>query len=196
MGYGRTQSLCIIGTEEIGKAFLYTIAALDAVPGLRGRLAGARKNPAREHELKHLLEEFFFNAADLVREYLSEIDFGEYGTPGRAYLITQIIKSIVEDPSSEILKKPLAARKHFEETKNILPLGDNLSTEERKWRGLYVDILNGEKVHSPSAVSEMEARMALIDLETSVKEISVLKQVLASDEEWEEVKQEIGSELS
>ena len=160
------------------------------------RLAEVRRNPAREHELKHLLEEYFSTATDLVREYLSEIDFGEYGTPGRAFLIAQIIKSLLEDGSSEILKKPFAARKHFEERKKLFPLGDTLSTEERKWHGLYVDILNGERIHSPSSIDEMEARMSLIELETSIKEISILKQVLESDEEWEEVKQEIGSELS
>ena len=193
-GYGRTLSLCIVGTEEIGKALLYTIAAVDGLPCLRSRLTRMKSNPSREHELKQLLEEYFCIAADLVQEYLSEIGSEEYGTVSHAYRVAQIINLLLQDSSSEILKKPFSAKKHFKERKKFaLPIGDNLTTEERKWRGLYVDILDDHTVHSPSSVSEIEAKMAFFGLKTSIEEISSLNQVLISDDEWVDLKREIGN---
>ncbi len=69
--YARSLSLSVIGIEEIGRAVLYSLAALDRLPDLRWKLEWPKGgNPAHIHLSKQVLYEYVSIAYSLVGEYL------------------------------------------------------------------------------------------------------------------------------
>jgi AbiV family abortive infection protein len=176
--YARSLSLSVIGLEEIGKAFLYLLAALDGLPDLRQKLERSKRgNPAHSHVSKKLLCEYASIAEWQVGEFLQILaqETGEAAPVSDLEWLTELLVTLIKHPSSA---------KVSELSKNC---GDKklLTSDEKKERGLYVDLSPEFGLSTPEQIRAEEAECELADLKSSLKYISRLSRVLESEDKWQ-----------
>lgn len=194
--FARAVSLSVLGQEEMGKAVLYTLAALDVVEGLRDALPlKSRKNPVASHAAKQVSIELAGVSAWLSDEYdgiLASEAPAEAGYDPVLWYIT-FIQGCAEEARQQ-LADPERARRYHEGIKvmlNEVPafsrrLPPSRTPEERKWAGFYVD-LDGGSVTRPREISRADARSALIDLEADLETVTRLRDLLQDEPMWSEL---------
>jgi len=174
--YARSLSLSVIGVEEIGKAILYALAALDTLPDLRQKLERSKRgNPAHLHLSKQLLHQYADIAYWQVSEYLQILaqETGELASVSDVEWLTQLFVVLVRDPSVGKVNKPSKADKKL------------LTFNESKERGLYVDLSPKSDLSTPEQINAKEAERELTDLKSTLNDLSRLSRVLESDDEWQ-----------
>jgi AbiV family abortive infection protein len=203
--YGRAVSLSIIGNEELAKAMLYVLAALDAVPGLRKRLP--HRGPITDHKAKQVTIEFAGIAAWLVDEYQS-IRHDEAGGMGIFDPVVWLCEFLAhsEDWVRQEVEwldrrdarklgpdeKKSPSQRYQEGIKKMLSdnaigklAGPNPTPEEQKWAGLYVDVDGA--VSTPNTITERKARLAVVELEANLGTVERLQDALEDDALWDEL---------
>ena len=189
--YARALSLSVIGLEESGKALLYSIAALDILPDLRKTLekTGREKNPAHDHRLKQLYQEYVSIAVWQVREYMQILvqGAGVFVPVADVDWLTELFAALIEDPSAETLTKPKKARKVWGSENTMMEsIADEKKPdlEQRKQAGLYVDLSVTFGLSTPEQIGEKEAELALSDLRSSLQDFERLRRTLEAEQEW------------
>lgn len=191
----RSVSLAIIGREEMGKAVIYSVAALNRLPGLRTALSGKRReDPVRDHEFKQLAAEIA-NIAHFMAEDAVYNSDGMAGPTNDAEWVDAVLgDSAAWLRDTGVIGGVKARRAHVARDKawrrsltEGLPAAfqhheaDELET--KKWRGLYVDLGAGG-LHEPTEIGEYEARSARADLEIDISALFRLGAFLQDDEMW------------
>ncbi|NVM20287.1 MAG: AbiV family abortive infection protein [Desulfobacterales bacterium] len=194
--YARALCLSTIGKEELGKAILFALAGLDLFPDLRERLSNSDwSNPALEHELKQLLEDYWGIAVWQVEEYhqilMDEIGWENWTPISDVEWLKELFVSIAkEDPSSaDILQKRGKARKTMKKYMTKVP--DGLTAEEEKHAGFYVDLKPDGSVSEPNCITEMRARLAIGELESGLNDFKRLERVFKNDEDWSSLEERL-----
>lgn len=203
--YARAVSLSIIGNEELAKAVLYVLAALDAVPGLRKRLPHGR--PATDHKAKQVTIELAGIGAWLVDEYQSILhdEVGGMGVFDPVLWLCGFLSHSEDWVRQEVewldrrdakqlgpVEKKSPSQRYQDGIKKMLSdsalgrvAGPSPTPEEQKWAGLYVD-LDGE-VSTPHSITERTARVAVVELEANLGTVERLQDALEDDALWEEL---------
>ena len=178
----RTVSLSIIGQEELGKAIIYAVAALDRLPGLREiLLRSGREDPVRDHQFKQVVTEVAIISHFMAEDLIYESD----GMAGPS-TSTDWVDTVLQDCAhglheSGVIKGVKARREYIEKHR-----GRSDDLEKTKWRGLYVD-MSEDALHEPRTVDEFEARMARVDLGISLDALFRLGACSEDDEMWSEL---------
>jgi AbiV family abortive infection protein len=174
--YARSLSLSVIGVEEIGKAVLYSLAALDRLPDLRWKLERPKGgNPAHTHASKQLLYEYAGIAYFQVGEYRQILaqETADSTSVSDVEWLAELFVELINDPSIVKVTEPSKSDKKF------------LILEEKKERGLYVDLSPELGLSTPGQIDVKEAERQLADLKSSLDDLSRLSRVLESDDEWQ-----------
>jgi AbiV family abortive infection protein len=187
--FARALCLSIIGQEELGKAVLFALAGLDLFPDIRKRLSNRDlSNPAFEHDLKQLLEEYWGIAVWQLDEYhqimMDEIGW-EYWSPiSDVEWLEDLFVSIMEEDSSfaDIIRKKGKAKKMMK--KRIARIPDESTTEEKKHRGFYVDLKPDGLFSEPKCIDEVDSRLAIGELESAIADFERLERVFKNSEDW------------
>lgn len=205
--YARAVSLSIIGNEELAKAVLYVLAALDVVPGLRKRLP--HRFPVTNHKAKQVTIELAGIGAWLTDEYHS-ILHDEAGGMGAFDPVLWLcgffghsedwVRREVEwldrrDADPKQLgpeEKTSPSQRYQDGIKKMISdsalgglAGPSPTPEEQEWAGLYVDV-DGE-VSTPHSITERKARQAVAELEANLGTVERLQDALVDDALWEEL---------
>ena len=188
--YARAFSLSVVGLEETGKALLYSIAALDILPEFRKRLEQTgRENPAHDHRLKQLYQEYVGIAMWQVGEYMQILvqGAGVFVPVADVDWLTELFAALIEDPLAETLTKPKKARKVWGSENTMMEsIADEKKPdlEQRKQAGLYVDLSVTFGLSTPEQIGEKEAELALSDLRSSLQDFERLRRTLEAEQEW------------
>lgn len=186
--HGRALSLAIIGREEIGKAIILALSALEAVHGLRKRFSD---RPLRHHPLKEMLGRILGDASSIVDEYLFDLyhEFPEAGPADPLHRLEELLRHIASGVA-EFIEDPRRVTKYYaalkKEIGEVGPSGLSpwRTPEEKKWSGLYVDIDEGA-VRAPRSVEDDDAQLAVLSLEYALRDVTELRAALQDDDAWE-----------
>lgn len=205
--YARAVSLSIIGNEELAKAVLYVLAALDAVPGLRKRLP--HRKPATDHKAKQVTIELAGIGAWLVDEYQSILrdEAGGMGVFDPVLWLCGFLSHSEDWVRQEVDwldrrdanpkqlgpdEKKSPSQRYQDGIKKMLSdsafgrlSGPSPTPEEQKWAGLYVDVDGA--VSTPHSITERKARQAVAELEANLGTVERLQEALEDDALWEEL---------
>lgn len=192
----RTVSLAIVGQEELGKAVIYAVAALDRLPGLREvLLASSYEAPVRNHQFKQLAADIASIAHFMAEDLIYDSDGMAGPTHDREWVDTVLADAADWLHRSGVTKGQKARRAYVREQERRLqaltadlpePLQGAASAETRKWRGLYVDLAEGV-LHEPRIVSEFDARSARTALDIDISALFRLQTFLEDNERWSEL---------
>ena len=193
--WARTLSLAIIGQEELGKAVIYTVAALDRLPGLREvLLVSGRHDPARDHEFKQSTAETASIAHFMVEDLILNSD-GMAGPADDVAWLDAVIRGSAEWLHEAGVTRGRQARHAFLQryrrrlealTYDLPPPLQRDGTDDletQKWRGLYVD-LEGDTLHEPRRLGEFEARSARADLGINLTALWRFQACFEDDDMW------------
>lgn len=187
--FARALCLSIVGQEELGKAILFALAGLDLLPDIRKRLSNRdRSNPSFEHDLKQLLEKYWGIAVWQLEEYhqimMNEIGW-EYWSPiSDVEWLEELFVSIMEEDYafSDIIRKKGKAKKMMK--KSISKIPDELTTEEKKHTGLYVDLKPDGSFSEPKSIEEVDSQLAICELKSGIDDFKRLERVFKNREDW------------
>ena len=185
--YSRSLSLCVIGIEEIGKTFLYALAALDGVPNLPQKLGRPnRGNPAYLHASKQLLHQYAGIADCQVGEYVQILaqETDEMASLSDVEWLTRLFVILIKDPSIAKVSEPSKGDKEL------------LTLDEKKERGLYVNLSPESVLSTPEQIDAKKAERELADLKSSLNDLSRLSRVLDSDDEWKLLENSVQAAIS
>lgn len=174
--YSRSSSLSVIGVEEIGKAVLYSLAALDRLPDLREKLERSKGgNPAHIHASKQLLYEYADIAYSQVSEYRQILaqETGDSTSVSGVEWLAELFVELINDPSIAKVTEPSKSDKKL------------LTLDKKKERGLYVDLSLDLGLSTPEQIDVKEAERQLADLKSSLNDLRRLPRVLDSDDDWQ-----------
>ena len=180
--WARTVSLSIIGQEELGKAVIYAVAALDRLPGLREVLLGSRReDPVRHHQFKQLVTDIASISHFMAEDLIYESD-GMAGPATYTDWVNWVLGDCADWLGRSGVINGAKARRAYVEGSREQPH----ELELAKWRGLYVDMIDGD-LHEPQTVDEFEARMARVDLGINLEVLARLGTCSEDDEMWSEL---------
>ena len=199
--FARSFCLAIIGQEELGKAIIFALAGLDLFPGLRERLSNRnRSNPAFEHELKQILEESWGIAIWQVEEYhkilIDEIGRENWTPISDVEWLEELFVSLaIEDPScTDVLRKQGRAKKIMKKwTSGVF---NELTTEEQKHTGFYVDLKPDRSISEPDSIDEIDARIGIGKLDSALEDFKRLDRVFTNDEDWNRLKERLKKRMT
>lgn len=193
--WARALCLATIGQEELGKAILFTSAALDLFQDLRKQLSNRDKsNPAFAHELKQLISEYWGIATWEVEEYheilMDEIGSENWTPTSDVEWLEELFTSISkEDPSCSDILRPREAGKMMKRFGIMNP--DYLSTEDVKRKGFYIDLKGDGTISKPTDVGESDTRVAISKLEAGLNDLERLSRVLKNSDDWEQLERRL-----
>lgn len=200
--HARAVSLSIIGNEELAKALLYVLAALDAVSGLRDRLP-SRNGPAKNHTVKQVGIEFAGIGAWLVDECYSILhdEAGGWGAPDRVGWLCDFLRHDEEWAQEEVTwleqkeagqltrgeAKMGPSQRYQAGIKQMLSEGamgrwglPHRTPEEKKWDGLYVDVEG--VVSTPASIGSRAAELAIVELEANIATVAEMRRALEDED--------------
>jgi len=173
--YARCLSLSVIGVEEIGKAILYALAALDGLADLRQKLERSKRgNPAQTHLSKQLLYQYAAIAYWQVGEYLQILaqESGDSTSVSDVEWLAELFVELINNPSIAKVSEPSRSDKKL------------LTLDEKKERGFYVNLSPELGLSTPEQIDLKDAERQLTDLKSSLNDLSRFSRVLESDDEW------------
>ena len=190
----RAQSLSILGKEEAGKALMFALAALDAVPDLRKLMAG-RYQGVTHHALKQVLANMAGNVEWMVDEY-ADIVASEVPEAGGMDLFSWLTHFVDEcaRAAEDYLRDPgkahgfqKALKQMSEEIRDRIRSWPKSQTEdEKKMAGFYVDISDGT-LSTPLDITAIDARSAVADLTGTLDGLRRFKRALEDDGLWDDL---------
>lgn len=187
--FARALCLAIIGQEELGKSILFALAGLELLPDIRERLSKRDlRNPAFEHDLKQLLEEYWEIAVWQLEEYhqimMDEIGWECWSPISDVEWLEELFVSIMgeENTFSDLIRKKGTAKKMMK--KRISKISEDLTTEGKKHTGFYVDLKPDGSFSEPKSIEEVDSRLAIGELKSGIEDFKRLERVFRNGEDW------------
>ncbi len=192
----RALSLAIIGSEETGKALMFTLASLDAIPDLRASLGQQRYWGLTDHPLKQVLSQIVGHAEYVADEYADVVSSAapEAGSPGLLWWLEQFLRQCAEWAEKQVgdRKEPRRTQQFFKKIvedfhkrfRQGQPPGPAQTPDEEKWNALYVDLAEG-KVRTPASITADQAWSKIVDLQIGLEATQRLRSALADDAVWD-----------
>lgn len=202
--YARALSLAIIGQEEAGKTVLYSIASVGLSMVVREAMERSARNPLFNHAFKQVTM-VLVSAADIFiddeTDTLAALVAGELSPSAVIGHVERLLSECADSLEAGLREHDVQAgriwyerlREDIAQASDLpdhgLPVRDFETPEEEKWRGLYV---NPERpTGQPHAVTRSDAGFKLMELEKDLDTLAGLRQVLADDHSWDELKRRV-----